>query len=185
MDSKLFRITTEPNYYRSVQNTPPIVKTNTRNNILPAPDNRFPSWPGPMSDARLVTDYNSQCSKNIPVGKQYPTTLWMQRNGNSIIDYSRHAAMVASGSIFPFDKSVVPLPESTVSCKRGGCTRVLTGFEGGLGVERNEGVPELFGTFSSVANLKRPQQENINGTTNYEAGRNSLRGDYQMSSDYY
>jgi hypothetical protein len=185
MDSKLFRITTEPNYYRSVQNTSPIVKTNTRNNILPAPDNRFAGWPGPMSDARLVTDYNNRCSKNIPVGKQYPTTLWMQRNGNSIIDYSRHATMVASGSIFPFDNSVVPPPESTLSCKRSGCIRTMTGFEGGIGVERSEGVPELFGTFSSPTNYLKRQEEHISGTTNYEAGRNSLRGDYQMSSAYY
>jgi hypothetical protein len=185
MDSKLFRITTEPNYYRSVQNTSPLVKANTRNNVLPAPDSRFPAWPGAMSDGRLVTDYNNHCSKNIPVGKQYPTTLWMQRNGNSIIDYSRHANMIASGSIFPFDKSVVPPPESIVSCKRSGCTRVSTGLEGGLGVERNEGVPELFGTFSSVTNPLKPQKEHISGTTNYEAGRNSLRGDFEMSSAYY
>jgi hypothetical protein len=186
MDSKLFRITTEPNYYKSLQTTPPVVKTNTRNSLLPAPDSRFPGWPAPMSDARLVTDYNPQCSKNVPTGKQYPTTLWMQRNGSEIMEYSRQASRIATGSIFPFDKNVVPPPESVVSCTRSVCKRVQTGFDGGLGVERNEGVPELFGTFSTrEPKYEKKVQENVQGTTKYEAGRNSLRGDYEMDSNYY
>ena len=185
MDSKLFRITTEPNFYRSIQTNPPSVQTNTRNNMLPAPDSRFPGWAGPMSDARLVTDYNPHCSNNIPVGKQYPTTLWMQRNASEIIEYSRHANSIATGSIFPFDNGTVPPPESTVSCTRSGCSRMGTGLDGGIGVERREGVPELFGTFSTSPSAPKSMKEHTKGTTNYEAGRNSLRGDFEMSSAYY
>ena len=102
----------------------------------------------------------------------------MQRNATDIIDYSRNQNAVETGSIFPFDKSVVPPPIATVSCTKSVCKRVPTGFEGGIGVERLEpNLPELFGTFSSDDLFPvRAQQPNVAGTRNYEGGRNSLRG---------
>ena len=187
MDSKLFRITTEPNFYEQLQTGTPAIKTHKNNSLFPAPDNRFPGWAGQMSDARLVTDYSNHCSKNIPVGKQFPTTLWMQRNAESLIDYSRKTHAIASGSIFPFDDSVIPPPSSKVSCTKSVCSRVRTGAEGGLGVERNESdLPELFGTFSSETLFPAGAKvAHTSLTSRFEGGRNSLRGDTQMSSAYY
>ena len=178
MDSKLFRLPTQPDFYESIKNASPLNKKHRASNLVPAVDSRFPGWAGPMSDARLVTDYSPHCSKNIPVGKQYPTTLWMQRNATDIIDYSRNQSAVETGSIFPFDNSVVPPPIATVSCTKSSCKRVSTGLEGGIGVERREpNLPELFGTFSSDDLFPvRAQRPNVAGTKNYEGGRNSLRG---------
>ena len=189
MDAKLFRIPTEPNFFIPLQTAAPVVKTHMRNGLLPAPDNRFPGWAGPMSDARMVTDYSSHCSKNIPVGRQYPTTLWMQRNSEEMIKYSRTASAIAVGSVFPFDTNVVPPPSATITCTRSGCTKTMTGAEGGIGDERREGeFPALFGTYSSESLFpaKARLVYNTGGTTRYEGGRNSIRGDGQpMSSDYY
>jgi len=187
MDAKLFRIPTEPNFYGPLQATTPVVRTHTDNGILPAPDSRFPGWAGPMSDARLVTDYSSHCSKNIPVGKQHPTTLWMQRNADELINYSRAGTAIKVGSIFPFDNDVVPPPIATVSCTRSKCTRTATDAQGGIGIERHESeLPELFGTFSSDPyNLSTAPPARTAGTSRYEGGRNSLRGDTPMSSKYY
>jgi hypothetical protein len=178
MDSKLFRLPTQPDFYESIQNASPINKKHRASNLVPAVDSRFPGWAGPMSDARLVTDYSPHCSKNIPVGKQFPTTLWMQRNATDIIDYSRSQNAVETGAIFPFDESVVPPPIASVSCTKSACKRVSTGLEGGIGIERREpNLPELFGTFSSDELFPaRAQQPNVAGTRNYEGGRNSLRG---------
>ena len=33
--------------------------------VYPARDSRYPAYAGPMQDARLVTDYRPQCSKNM------------------------------------------------------------------------------------------------------------------------
>jgi hypothetical protein len=142
-----------------------------------------------MSDARMVTDYSNHCSKNIPVGRQYPTTRWMQRNAEEVINYSRTSSAIAMGSVFPFDTNVVPPPVSKISCTRGGCSKTFTGAEGGIGDERSENeFPELFGTFTSdtLFPAKARMSDRTGGTTHYEGGRNSLRGDkHQMSSSYY
>lgn len=89
MDAKLFRLPTTPNYYESLQSTPPAPIRDVRNGLLPAPDNRYEGWAGPMSDGRLVTDYAPQSSKNIPAGQQFPTKAWMQKHGTEIIEHSR------------------------------------------------------------------------------------------------
>jgi hypothetical protein len=178
MDAKLFRLPTQPDFYQSIQSASPVNKIHKAPHIIPAVDSRFPGWAGPMSDGRLVTDYNPQCTKNIPVGKQFPTTLWMQRNADDIIQYSRSRSAIDTGSIFPFDSTVVPPPSSKVSCTRSECKMVSTGINGGIGLARNEEtVPELFGTFNSDTLFPTKEQvQNVRGTVNYEGGRNSLRG---------
>jgi hypothetical protein len=187
MDAKLFRIPTEPNFYKSLQSSTPAVETHTHNLQLPTPDSRFPGWAAPMSDGRLVTDYNNHCSKNIPVGKQYPTTLWMQRNSDEIIQYSRKSNAIAVGSVFPFDSTVVPPPLATVSCTRSSCKMVPTGAEGGIGVERHENeFPELFGTFSSESRFSSAKKaDHTELTSNYQGGRNTIHRDKNISSAYY
>jgi len=178
MDAKLFRLPTQPDFYKSIESASPINKMHKASHIVPAVDSRFPGWAGPMSDGRLVTDYSPHCSKNIPVGKQFPTTLWMQRNADDIIQYSRSKTAIDTGSIFPFDDSVVPPASSTVSCSRSECKMVSTGLEGGIGIERREpNLPELFGTFSSDKLFPtKALNPNVKLTTSYEGGRNSLRG---------
>ena len=186
MDSKLFRLPTEPNFYKSIENASPVNTKHRQPGVFPAPDSRFPGWAGPMSDARLVTDYSTHCSRNIPVGKQYPTTLWMQRNAEGIIDYSRHQTAVMTGSILPFEKGVVPPPTSIVSCSRSGCQVTGTNMQGGIGTERHESeLPELFGTYSSSYIIPPiVQKPKTDGTRNYEGGRNSLRGALTPDSYY-
>jgi DNA-binding transcriptional MocR family regulator len=92
MDSKLFRLPTSPNYYGPLESAPPVdVREIAANQQAPAPDSRFPGWAAPMSDGRLVTNYDPHCASNIPAGKQFPTKAWMQKNSDSIIELSRKA----------------------------------------------------------------------------------------------
>jgi len=127
-----------------------------------------------MADARLVTDYRPHCENNIPAGKQYPTTLWIQRNGEKIIDMYRATSAKLMGAEYGLDDTVVPPASHTVHCTRSVCSREDTGAPGGIGTERREPVPELFGTYMIPQNP--PVQSNIRGTSAYEGGRNSLRG---------
>ncbi len=180
MDSKFFRLPTYPNFYTGVQSAPPVdVRTTGTNQELPAPDSRFPGWGAPMSDARLVTDYQPHCARNIPAGSQFATKGWMQRNATSIIDYSRKEYADRMGATLAYDDTVVPPPAMVVDCKPGGCSRVITEAPGGIGMERGgTPCPELFGTFSYAP----PGGPNTRGeprvglTMKQEGGRNSIRG---------
>jgi len=176
MDSKLFRLPTGPNINASVQHARPVdIRTIARGQSVPAPDNRFPGWPAPMADARLVTDYQPHCQNNIPAGRQYPTVRWVQRNGERIIDANRVTAALNMGADNGLDSSVVPPPSDTVSCTRSACERSATNLRGGIGLERREGVPELFGTYMiPIVAHERPVDPML--TRKYEGGRNSLRG---------
>jgi hypothetical protein len=172
MDSKMFRLATKPNFYRPSQ--PVDIRTVAVNQNLPAPDSRFPGWPAPMEDARLVTNYQPHCESNIPAGKQYPTVRWMQRNADKIIEMDRTVIAKRMGAGFPLDPTVVPPPTSVVKCSKSVCSRSETEFTNGIGTERLEGVPELFGTYMISQTV--PVQGNIAYTGKYEGGRNSLRG---------
>ena len=172
MDSKLFRLPTSPNFIRQQQ--PVDARTIAVNQSIPAPDSRFPGWPAPMADARLVTNYQPHCESNIPADKQYPTTRWMQRNGEQIIEMNRKIASKQMGAIYPLDSTVVPPPTDIFSCTRSECSRKATGQPGGIGTERIEPVPELFGTYTVQQVL--PVEPYVQYTSVYEGGRNSLRG---------
>lgn len=170
MDSKMFRLPTSPNYYKPAQ-APVDIRQKPRS--VPAPDSRFPGWPAPMSDARLVTDYMPHCSKNLPVDRQFPTKVWMQKNADDIIQFARTRAAETMGGMYEYDSSVVPKPLAVVHCTRSECSREVTEAPGGFGVERHDGVPELFGTYS-IQSVQSPKPVN-SFTTRAEGGRNSRR----------
>ena len=172
MDSKMFRLPTSPDFYRSATTAPVDIRKKSR--TVPAQDSRFPGWPAPMSDARLVTDYMPHCSKNVPAGKQFHTKAWMQKNADDIIDFARKRSAESMGGMYTYDSSVVPKPLGVVKCSRSECSRESTETPGGIGIERHDGVPELFGTYS-IQSMESPK-----GRTSYtvtsEGGRNSKRG---------
>ena len=176
MDSKLFRLPTSPNLVESIRSARPVdVVEAARGQEQPAPDSRFPGWPAVVEDGRLVTDYRAQCMNNIPAGKQFPTKAFMQKNAESIIGMSRRISAKRMGANFRFDETVVPDLKEEVACTRSACTREVTGGEGSIGTgRRQEPVPELFGTYTVPYTTPPPAK--VIYTTNYEGGRNSLRG---------
>jgi hypothetical protein len=140
---------------------------------LPTQDSRYPGWAAHMNDGRLSTDYRTHCEVNIPTGSQYASRLFMQRNGVSLINQARRRQAQASGAGLAYDSSTILPAAQTVSCDVGQCVRVLVNPYG-LGTERNEVVPELFGTFSeSHASLQKPAKPAF--TRVEEGGRNTRR----------
>lgn len=172
MDANLFRLPTTPNYYGANQEAIPQVKR--RIAAAPAPDNRFPGWAGPIADGRLVTDYRSQCELNIPSKAQEKSRIWIQRNSEDIIRVSRERAANITGMKYGVDMSMVPGPASYVHCTAAGC-EYSPGVAGGVGVERREIVPELFGTLESRG-FERQFTHIQEVTTQPEGGRNTRRG---------
>ena len=178
MDSKFFRLPTKPNFVGPVQHAAPVdIREFTERQEFPAPDSRYKGWPGPMSDARVVTDYAPHCQSNIPAGSQFPTKVWMQKHGDEILQFSRKQTGLRMGSFLPYDNSVVPPAAMKVVCKPGECMRIVTNAPGGIGMEREGAAcPELFGTFerdtTGAPRQGRPQYL----TSRFEGGRNSPRG---------
>jgi len=176
MDSKLFRLSTGPNFNAPVQHARPVdIRTIARSQSSPAPDSRFPGWAAPMADGRMVTDYQPHCQSNIPAGRQYPTVRWIQRNGERIIDANRVTSALQMGAENGLDPTVVPPPSDVMRCTRSVCERSSTGLRGGIGLERRDDVPELFGTYM-VPLLPQARTNDMMLTKKYEGGRNSLRG---------
>jgi hypothetical protein len=181
MDSKLFVLPTEPNYY---DNRPSqrVAKATAFEGAFPegqyyvgpAPDARFPGWAAPLEDSRLVTDWRPHCNRNIPAGKQFATHQWIQRNADQIIELSRQRQSEAAGADRGFDNTIVPAAENIVACDAFKCGYYLTNQKNGIGTERREPVPDLFGTFNTDVRQRTQALPPI--TRSFEGGRNSVRG---------
>jgi hypothetical protein len=176
MDSKLFRLPTSPNFYSGIASADPFeLREQQKRSQLPTSDTRFPGWAAPMSDGRLVTDYASHCSQNIPSRQQFATKEWMTKNAEQIIRVTRERLSQSTGSIYGLDTTVVPPPALIVKCATDDCTRTATNAPGGIGMERaDSAAPDLFGTweYSDIA----PTVQRTPITTTYEGGRNTPRG---------
>lgn len=160
--------------YRAAQKAyvPPV------NDVYPARDNRYPAYAGPMQDARLVTDYRPQCSKNIPAGNQFTTKLWLINHTDQVIDESRKRQVEWTGASLTMANTVPP-PADIVHSNAFYSEVNPTGLKGGIGVERaNVPCPGLFGTFTYEPTMAeiRSNRKNIQLTSYYEGGRNSPRG---------
>ncbi|NCA08389.1 MAG: hypothetical protein EBS85_06675 [Micrococcales bacterium] len=79
-----------------------------------------------------------------------------------------------TGMKYGVDMSMVPGPTSYVHCTAAGC-EYSPGVAGGIGVERKENIPYLFGTLEPAAYER--QFTHVQETTRHaEGGRNTRRG---------
>lgn len=181
MDSQLFRITTNPNYYPSINDYIAAQKArktveSPRGGGIPAPDSRFPGWAAPLEDGRLVTDYRTHCYRDVPAGYQFATTQFIQHSAEDIITTSRRRQAEQAGAVFPFDRTVVPPPANTNTCTPMGCDLEATGARMGIGMEREGATaPPLFGTYTFPP-MRREPAWNVELNQKFEGGRNTVRG---------
>ena len=149
--------------------------------LYSARDNRYPAYNAATQDARLVTDYRPQCSKNVRPGYQYNTKLWMIRNAEKIMDETRKRQMEWSGAGLPMANTVPP-PAGVVHSTPFYSELEPTNLVNGVGVVRADSKsPDLFGTFYYDASMQERQsnRKNIGLTKMYEGGRNTPRGSRQ------
>lgn len=178
MDSKLFRLPTKPNFYSAIESANPFEgEQQQKRTQIPAPDNRFPGWAGPMADGRLVTEYQTHASRNIPTGRQFATKEWMTKNAIELMRISRERYAQQTGAVYPLNTTVVPPPSLSVKCATDDCVRSFTNAEGGIGMERGDTpAPDLFGTWDYRDWSTGPPAPHLGLTTVFEGGRNSPRG---------
>ena len=160
-----------PTYLVEVKNTALVTKTAP--NTLPTQDSRYPGWAAPMSDGRISTDYRTHCELNIPTGMQYASRRFMQRNAESLITQARKRQASSTGAGLSYDASTVMPAAAYVGCDTGKCTMRMVNPHG-VGLQRRENVPELFGTFAeSYPSIGTPAKPAL--TRKEEGGRNTRR----------
>jgi len=139
---------------------------------LPTEDSRYPGWAAPMEDGRLVTDYRQNCELNIPTGMQYGYRIFMQDNATDIIDKSRRRQAAATGAGKSYD-AVSDMPNHKIAqCNKYECfVKVVN--KNGIGIARNENVPDLFGTFAPSYSAVKNTNPRLTSVS--EGGRNSIR----------
>jgi hypothetical protein len=178
MDSQRFRKQTSPNYAPSVSNsvTEQAVKRAEAEQKTTAPieDQRYPHYAAKMEDARLVTDYKSHCAANT-APSQYGNSMraWFQHHADALVQVSRKRQADRAGAQFS-KAPTVPPARQLQQCSPYECTFLKNKEANSIGLERVEGVPPLFGTFSE-ARYSMPES-GAYLTTEYEGGRNTPRG---------
>lgn len=173
VDSQNFRIPTEPNFYAGPVKPWQRTVEVKQKEVGTVPDSRFPKWAAQMNDGRLVTDYRPKCARNIPTGAQYATKQWMIHGADSIMQESRRRQAVRAGAGGDFDASAVPPAAAVAKCTPFSCG-IIPVSKGGIGLERAEGCPELFGTFAE--SYATAGSRAVARTQRYEGGRNTPRG---------
>jgi hypothetical protein len=152
--------------------------TSKGQDTVPSRDSRYPAYAGTMQDARLVTDYRPQCSKNIRPHYQFHTKLWMINHADELMEEARQRQVEGSGASLGMARTAPPFAAVVYSTPFES-EMEPTHFLGGIGVERSDAeAPELFGTFSYEPTIAEIQnnRKNVALTTMQEGGRNSKRG---------
>ena len=147
-------------------------------NVQMVQDTRYPAYANTLEDARLVTDYRPQCSKNIQSDKQFYTKLWMINHASEIINESRKRQSAWTGANFELANTRPP-PAHIVRSTPFYSEIQPTGVQMGIGIERADSIcPELFGTFKFEPSMEEYHNNRKNIELNYfqEGGRNSIRG---------
>ena len=141
----------------------------------PAPNTRYPSYAAPTADARLVTDYRPQCTKNIRTSQQFFTKKWMIAHAEDLIEESRRRHRLGSG--LPMAQTVPP--PAVVVHSTPFSSEAQYAHPHGIGTVRADAAaPFLFGTYTSTPTLSEVvgNRKNIATTLRAEGGRNARRG---------
>lgn len=178
MDSKGFRVQGKPNL--NAQPTARFVQKETTREInatktTPAPDSRYWAYAAQMADGRLVTDYRQACVTRAPPGAQFATKQWNVHNADEIMRISRERQMQNTGQALGTADTELPAALYQ-NCSPYGC-QFTAGSEIGVGIERNDPAPPLFGTFMAKPDMEtlRNNSEHTDLTTHFEYGRNTAR----------
>jgi hypothetical protein len=178
MDSQYFRKATYPTF-SPIINEEVLAKAAKRieapeKKTFQVEDTRYPGYSAIMSDARLITDYKSQCANNVaPSSHGNSLRHWLQHNTSAFIEVSRRRQADRSGANYYMADTVLG-QKYFQKCDEQECSFSSSGVRSNIGLGRREVVPDLFGTFSEARDLA-PTPRNPK-TTVFEGGRNTPRG---------
>jgi hypothetical protein len=117
------------------------------------PDSRFRAYAAPMEDGRLLTDYRQSCVGRAPPGTQLAVKQWSIHNADEIIHLSRIRQVQDTGQALGSANTEVPAA-IIQECSTDKCLIQPTHNFIGLGIERLDVTPPLFGTFQFPPDVK-------------------------------
>jgi hypothetical protein len=178
MDSKGFRLNDhaeiihQPSWSQLSQETTresEATKTDSRS------DNRYWAYAAMMEDGRHVTDYRQACVSRAPPGTQFAVKQWTIHNADEIVRISRRRQVQNTGQALGSAKTELPAA-AYQQCVTEKCN-FYKGSPDGVGLERIEPTPPLFGTFTFPPdmNTKTAHTKHIELTRVNEYGRNTSR----------
>lgn len=175
MDSQQFRTPTYPDFRPITRADFKALTNDTSVDTGPVPDNRYPEYASVMGDARIATDYRPHCAANI-VSPEQGNSLrsWYQHNGDALIQVSRKRQGERAGAQYA-RASTVPPPRQVQLCSAFECKMSRNPNRNAIGLERQETVPALFGTFDYDGGQQPPIEREFL-TLSSEGGRNTSRG---------
>ena len=123
-----------------------------------APDNRYTGYGSILEDGRAFTDYKNRCKTRAPPGLQFETKQAIVHGADSWMYTQRERIANQVGQVYGTSATELA-PDLYQTCTPEGCT-FNKGDPNGVGLERREPVPELFGTFEfPVTSEARPNVE--------------------------
>ena len=178
MDSQRFRTASLPTFKPVISKN--VLEMSVKNVETPSkgtetvPDPRYPNYASMMNDGRLVTDYKSHCAINT-APSEYGNSMraWFQHNADAFIQVSRKRQADRAGAQF-YKAATVPEARQIQQCDEYECKFLKNKSMDSIGLERIEGVPSLFGTFSDPSKVSPSFPYLL--TQNFEGGRNTPRG---------
>ena len=177
MDRKGFIVRSKPDFIINPPRT--LVQQEVQREIesektTPAPDSRYHAYAAPMEDGRLLTDYRQACVTRAPPGTQFAVKQWTVHNTDELVRISRLRQVQSSGHSLGSADTVLP-PAVLQQCNPESCSIQQTHYRDGLGIERTDAAPELFGTFqfpaSAVVKANNTKSTGLNKDIAY--GRNT------------
>jgi hypothetical protein len=178
MDSQRFRTASLPTFKPVISKN--VLEMSVKNVETPSKsteavhDPRYPNYASIMEDGRLVTDYKSHCAANT-APSEYGNSMraWFQHNADAFIQVSRKRQADRAGAHF-YKAATVPDPKQIQQCNEYECNFLKNKDLNSIGLERIEGVPSLFGTFSEPSRSAPSIPDLL--TREFEGGRNTPRG---------
>jgi hypothetical protein len=176
MDNKGFRL---PQYPKQPSSS--FVKQEANREIdaqalktYPAPDNRYNAYAAVMEDANFITDYRQSCVTRAPPGSQYAVKQWTIHNSDQVMNISRKRQAEQTGHVLGSADTELPAAQFQ-SCTTNSCSIVNSGTSYGVGIERMDKSPALFGTFQFSPNKDVLQNNTRHIDVNKEVngGRNT------------
>jgi len=177
MDSKGFRLNDHAEIIHQPSNR--FVKQEITREIdatktVPTPDSRYSAYAAPMEDGRLVTDYRQACVSRAQPGTQYAVKQWTIHNTDEIVRLSRLRQVQSTGQALGGARTELP-PSSYQQCSTEKCHFYSSEIPYGIGLERIEPTPELFGTFTFPPDMNTlsKNKKHVELTSFNEYGRNT------------
>jgi len=149
MDRKGFLLRSEPDLVvhpsRTIVNQE-VTREIDATKTVPPTDSRYPAYAGVMEDGHFITDYRQACVGRAPPGTQYSVKEWTVANTDEIIRISRKRQAQSTGHVFGTANTEAP-PVEIQQCSTDSCIIRPTFSQFGIGLERVDKAPPLFGTF--------------------------------------